>query len=149
MHRPPACAWTAGAAQWQRHLIASLFGFGLLASLGFGFSQGWGASTLLLAVSLLVCGTVAAIGRRGSASGQLRWDGEHWLWSGQIECAVTELTCAVDLQSLLLLRIRIERGDSHWLWLEGSGMDAGWRAMRRAVVASKAVERSANFNSLR
>lgn len=149
MHLPPACAWKAGTAQWQRRLIAGLLGFGLMVSLGFGFSQGWGASTLLLALILLGCGSVAAMGLRSSASGQLRWDGEHWHWSGSIDCAVTELFCVLDLQRLLLLHIRSEQGETRWLWLESRSMDAGWMAMRRAVVAAKAIEQSANFNSLR
>ena len=148
MHRPPACAWKAGVAQWQRRLLAFLVGLGLLDLLGFGLRQGWGPVTLLLFVILLVCGAAAVYGLRGNAIGQLRWDGENWHWSGQGDSAVTEISCVMDLQRLLLLRIRCDHGSSHWLWLESRTMDSGWRALRRAVVASKDIDGSAKSNSL-
>jgi hypothetical protein len=136
-------------APWQRRLLGALVLLGLLVSLGFGFGQGWGLTTLLLFLALLGCSAVAMLGLLGSATGQLRWDGEQWHWSGQYDAAVTDIRCILDLQRVLLLHIRCEQGARHWLWLESGAMDAGWLAVRRAVVAAQAAQQSAKFNSLR
>ncbi len=149
MHRPPAASWKAGPTQWQRRLLFCLIGLALIALLGFGSGQGWGASSLVLALSLLGCSAAAAWGLRGAPNGQLRWDGEHWHWSGAADCAVTELFCALDLQRVLLLHIACEQGPKQWLWLQSSHMDAGWLALRRAVVSSQVTARSVEFDSLR
>ena len=149
MHRPPACAWRVGSGHWQRSLLAALLLLGVLLALGFGVNQSWGLRTLWLLLALLGSAAVAAHGLRNRLHGQLRWDGEHWHWSGEEDCAVTDIHCALDWQRLLLLHIRCEQGGRHWLWLESPAMNPAWLALRRAVVVSQAQARSAKFNSLR
>ena len=148
MHLPPAASWKAGAAQWQRRLLGCLIALALIALLGFGSGQGWGARSLVLALSLLGCSVFAVWSLRGTASGKLRWDGAHWHWCGPADFAVTELFCVLDLQRLLLLYIRCEQGSTQWLWLHSRHMDADWLALRRAVVGSQATARSVEFDSL-
>jgi hypothetical protein len=150
MHLPPAAAWTAGAMGRWRRVVATLGLLGLLVLTGFGNSQGWGASTAWLSLTLVVCTAVSYLGLRRPATGQLRWDGEQWHWFGLAEHAVTQIGCAIDLQRLMLLWIRCDQGTVLWLWLENGTMDAQWLAFRRAVVASKTAPRpSAESDSLR
>ena len=148
MHRPPAAAWKAGSAQGQRRLVLALVLLGCGVWLGFGASQGWGRPSLVLGVSLVACSVLAAWSHRGTAQGQLRWDGEHWHWCAASDLAVVHLHCALDLQRLLLLHISCAQGPRLWLWLESRQMDARWLALRRAVVASRGLDRSAAFHSL-
>jgi hypothetical protein len=92
--------------------------------------------------------TVAFLALRRGAQGHLRWDGEHWHWSAGQDFGVTEVSRVLDLQYLLILRIRLDNGIKLWLWLESRGMGAAWMALRRAVVASQASSEAAAFNSL-
>jgi hypothetical protein len=74
--------------------------------------------------------------RRNAATGQLRWDGERWYWSGEPDRTVHAMSCILDLQSIMLLHLTCERRTGHWLWLEAGNKPERWKALRRAVVAS-------------
>jgi toxin CptA len=145
---PPAAAWIAGGAQWQRYLLLALCLLGTLVVTFFCLSQRWGPSCVLLLGLLLVSVTAAAVGLRRTASGQLRWDGEHWHWSGDRDYALSHLVCVIDLQRFLLLRIECSQGPSLWLWLQSPAMDVRWLALRRAVVAGPNTVRRVRVHSL-
>jgi toxin CptA len=148
MYGPPAAAWQAGEVQWLRRLLAALIGLAVLAVCFYSSSQGFGGATILLWALLLGSVATAVLGLNQRVKGQLRWDGEHWHWSGLQEHTVTDINCVLDLQRLLLLRIHCDQGPRLWLWLESSSMDAAWLALRRAVVASQAVPEPGPRNSL-
>jgi len=62
--------------------------------------------------------------------GELRWDGSAWHLSGR-GAALPDLSCALDLQVALLLRVS---GDpARWLWVERRRAPARWHALRCAV----------------
>jgi hypothetical protein len=70
----------------------------------------------------------------------LRWTGEHWIWFSPAYRRGTplkQLTCVLDLQRVLLLRVENAAGLSWWVWLEPPvGAAQGlWPAVRRAVRA--------------
>lgn len=148
MHRPPAAAWTAGAGRWQRGMLLALTAIAVLEAGFFAARTGWGPSAILLLAVMGGSLTVSFLALRSSAQGQLRWDGEHWHWSAEQDLGVTEVSCVLDLQHLLILRIHLDNGIKLWLWLESRRMDVGWMALRRAVVASQAPSEAAAFNSL-
>jgi hypothetical protein len=144
---PPAAAWKVDSARWQRRVLAALGLLGALVSLFFCLGQRWGTSSLLVLLWGL-CTAIAVMGLRKGATGHLRWDGERWHWSDTQDHAVTRLVCVIDLQRLLLLRVDCEQGPSRWLWLQSPTMDAPWRALRRAVVASQNALRRPQPRSL-
>jgi toxin CptA len=136
MHLPPAASWAVGSAPWQRGLLAALGLLGLGTVGYFCLQQPWGASSLFLVVVLCACCAGAAMGLYRAPTGQLRWDGERWHWTGAPDHAVTHLACVLDLQRCLLLRVHCTQGPVFWLWLQSHAMDARWLALRRAVVGS-------------
>ena len=69
----------------------------------------------------------------GSAA-RLRFDGQHWSLSGAASRPVVEATVALDLQSLLLVRLR-GAGASQWYWVERRADPARWLDLRRALYA--------------
>ena len=86
---------------------------------------------------LLVSALVLAVAQRNIPKGQLRWDGRQWHWSGAPDRMVLSMDCVLDLQSVVLLHIRCNQGKSHWLWLEAGDKPKHWKALRRAIVASR------------
>jgi len=148
MHGPPAAAWKSGAAKRPGWILAALLGIATLALFFFIARQGFGPASLLLLALLPISGVTAWSGLRHSAVGHLRWDGAQWHWAGRHEYHVTDVTCLLDLQQVLLLRLRCEDGPGMWLWLESNRMDAAWLAMRRAVVAGAPASGSNADNSL-
>jgi toxin CptA len=150
MHLPPAAAWTAGATRWQRGVVAILALLGLLIAYSFGAKQGWAASTAWLSLILVACTVFSTLGLRQPVTGQLRWDGEQWHWSGLAEHTVTKIRCVLDLQRLLLLQVHCDQGASLWLWMECSTRDAAWMAFRRALVSSRnGISQSVDLGTLR
>ena len=136
MHLPPAAAWKVDSARWQRRMLCALGLAGALVSAFFCLNQRWGVSTVVLLAALAACSALATAGLWWPMQGHLRWDGEHWHWSDEEDRVVTHLSCVVDLQRFMLLRIACAQAPSLWLWLESPAMDARWLALRRAIVAS-------------
>jgi hypothetical protein len=139
MHRPPAVAWDLGPTLWQNRILTGLALLASLVSLGFLVEQGWGLSSFILLVALLVGCLLAAMARHNAHQGQLRWDGEQWHWIGAQGVALRTMVCMVDLQVTLLLQVTSDQGKRHWFWLDSGDKPAQWRAMRRAIVASTSV----------
>ena len=136
MHRPPAVLWDLGPSRWKRRALGGLILLAVLVWVGFLRMQGWGVSSAVLLATLLAGTLTAAIGRSGSAEGQLSWDGEQWHWLTDRDLLLQTMVCVLDLQVMMLLRVGVEGGKSHWFWLDSSDMNASWKALRRAIVAS-------------
>jgi len=138
MHRAPSVSWDVRPAAWRFYLLALLVVCaGLVVSLYLVF-QPWGiraAALLLVFLGTALCATMA---QRKAHAGMLRWDGEHWYWSCFDDQVVDHVTCVLDLQRLVLLRIQGTTGKVHWLWLQSLQMDSRWLAFRRAVISSQA-----------
>ena len=139
MHRPPAVAWDLSPTQWQMRVLAALTLLAMLVWVGFIAEQGWGLSSFIVLVALLVGVWLVAMARRKALRGQLRWDGEQWYWTGLQDRAVRAMACILDLQVVMLLQITFDQGKSHWIWLESGYKPAQWKALRRAIVASTGV----------
>lgn len=133
MHRPPAVSWEVAAASWP---IRALAGTALVAAallVAFAVKQGWNTTSLSLLLLLPVTVWVAFRGVRRTPKGSLHWDGERWHWAGENTTTVSALVCALDLQNLVLLQVRVAKGTTLWLWLQKGGHIARWLALRRAL----------------
>ncbi len=137
MQGPPSVSFPVGRSKWHIGTIAVA---GLPALLG---------CTLLLtqiptdrAALALLCLSVllgfAIFEWLRTEQGMLRWDGQHWLWTGFGDVSVDQLVPLFDLQSVLLVRVRSDKGKVVWLWLEAKPDALHWRAIRRAVYAQGA-----------
>jgi toxin CptA len=139
MHRAPAVNFTVKRSRWQARLIACL---GLLAlAILAVFAQGQAVldvRTGVVALAILVTCSLAFLGWRQSPQGSLRWDGQHWHWSGFPDNTVCRLGLLMDLQSVVVVTLKAETQSSISLWLETTCGDANWKALRRAIVSSQA-----------
>jgi len=72
--------------------------------------------------------------------GWLEWSGVEWALrtaAGPPCIYSTEsISVALDLQAVLLLRIRPMSGGRCWLWIERTQAPSAWRPLRRAIQAS-------------
>ena len=139
MDLPPAITWDVRPVRWHALVLAALALCACLVFIGLCVFQGWGASSLVLLLALLVSVLMAVTGLLRAASGQLSWDGARWHWWGAQKAAVLDLACVLDLQNQMLLQIRLEQGTRLCLWLERQGDGVAWSALRRAIVASADV----------
>ena len=149
MYRAPAVSWSVGQAAWRFHFLALWVACGGLVVALFLVLQPWGiraAALLLVYLASVLC---AAMAQRKTCTGVLRWDGEHWYWSGFEDQVVSHATCVLDLQRLVLLRIQGTTDKVHWLWLQSLAMDSRWLAFRRAVVSGPASNGQDAAESLR
>lgn len=135
MHRPPAVSIQVERSRWHLGFILTC---SLLCALNLAFwMQVQNSNPSRFFVFALV-GIALALALRvwwSTPTGRLGWDGESWFWSGVGDVALKHLSMVVDLQRLVLVRIRGEDGLSTWLWLETRRFDTRWFAVRRALVA--------------
>lgn len=102
---------------------------------------------LLSSAAVVLTGLFAAHGWLGSPTGHLSWDGQFWRWQSQHYTgggAALALEVALDLRSVLWLRLENSDGAALWLWAEKSASPHSWRDLRRAVycVARSGVQAS-------
>lgn len=92
----------------------------------------WGLASLLLA------GGSAVQGWRRLPQGQLSWNDQGWTWLSPAYpggAAVTEVQTVLDLQRLMLLRMR-NPADAHWMvWADAATDPGRWLEFRRALKA--------------
>jgi hypothetical protein len=134
MHRPPAVSHSVARSKWHASLLAVVW----LATLGplgyFSHTQSSLSIAGALAGLWLIGGGAALRAWRNSAKGLLQWDGEYWHWICDGQAQQCHVGIVWDFQRLLLVRIVIADGPSHWMWLESGRSDRQWDALRRALV---------------
>jgi hypothetical protein len=140
MHRAPAVNFPVKRARWQFGLVVCLSLLSLAALVAFT----WAQTTVDLrsgglALLILVTSGSALMGWRRSPQGRLRWDGEHWRWSGFQDSPACRLVVVMDFQSVVVVKVTTEARAPIYLWLEQTPGDTSWRPLRRAIVSSEAT----------
>jgi hypothetical protein len=125
-------------ARWQSWALSALLLIATLVWAGFLAKQGFGTATFLILVALLASALMALVARQNTSKGLLSWDGEQWQWSGAPDGPLRSMSCALDLQKVMLLQVTCDQGKRHWLWLEAFDKPILWTALRRAIVVSTA-----------
>lgn len=145
MHRAPAVNFTVKRSRWQARLIVCLGLMAVVALAVFGWEQaGVDARFGILAFSTVLAGSTACVGWRRSPQGSLRWDGQHWYWSGFAKDTACRLELVMDFQSVVLVSIRAEAQALAFLWLEAAPDATNWKPLRRAIVSSQAASGGKN-----
>lgn len=140
MHRAPAVNFAVKRSRWQARLIVFLGLAALVVLAVFVWDQA--AVDIrpgILAFSTVLAGSMAVLGWRRSPEGSLRWDGEHWYWSGFEKTAVCRVKLLMDFQSVMVVTVTAEAQAPVFLWLEAPPDTANWKPLRRAIVSSQAA----------
>jgi len=137
MHRAPAVSFSAGRSRWHLGCVGVLSVASLVTALAFvlNATNGGCRDAAVLGAALLAP-LLAIRGWQKSPSGQLRWDGQQWHWSGFAERQACSLSLLVDLQRVVLVRLTGEDQPILWLWLEAAPGNIHWMPLRRAIVSS-------------
>jgi len=161
MHKAPSVEYPVGLCAFERHVHTLLALLWLL-----GVQGGWwlanGSASLpgawWLSMVLGVAGWLMVRWRsRQPVAGVLSWVAEHdsvrrtgrpepdddggrWVWSGgpwRHGTPLVDVEWALDLQSVVLLRVRNDTGHRWWVWGERWLAPALWDDLRRALVADQ------------
>ncbi len=140
MHRAPAVNYAVTPSRWQARLIVCL---GLAAFFILGVFV-WDLAMVdvrpgILAFSTVLAVSTAFLGWRRSPQGSLRWDGEHWYWSGFEKTALCRVKLLMDFQSVMVVTITAEAQAPVILWLEATPEATNWKPLRRAIVSIQAA----------
>jgi toxin CptA len=136
MHSAPSVNYPVGRSRYARRLLVSVWALGVgcvtLASLQAG---GLDWRQAVLALSAIVAGAAAWTGMLQSAApGELDFDGRHWSISGgSTPLRTARASVALDLQSLILVRLDEPTRPRRWVWVDRQAMPARWRDLRRAL----------------
>jgi toxin CptA len=137
MHSAPSVSYPVGRSRGAARILIAAWALGACCagvSCYFFDAPGW--RQVLLVLSVLFSGGAAALALRSDGVAELRFDGRHWTLAGaQAGRAVLAARAAValDLQSLLLIRLAEPGRAVRWVWAEHSAMPERWRDLRRAV----------------
>ena len=134
MHSAPAVIYPVGRSRFQGWLLGLLGLGGAIAGLLWRYqSEPAGWRQWLFALTLICACALAADAWRRSPRGSLRWDGQAWSWTSVDRSACGVLAVHLDLQSLLLLSLRLDCGARIWFWPQRGTEVTAWNALRRAV----------------
>ena len=97
----------------------------------------FGNAQFLFFAALAVVLALACHAWRNTETGQLAWGGESWVWATTHHATTGSMAVHLDVQFLMVLTLKDDRGRFVWLWAERAADPAGWRALRRALYADK------------
>ena len=140
MHRAPAVSFLTARSRWHLRFVLVLVTSTGLTLLGFALGQPQSQQQLLIIGCVwLASACLALIDWRRSPVGCLRWDRQHWHWSGWSDTAACRLILRMDWQSGMLVTLQRDGDRSLWLWLDVKSDFAQWNALRRAVFSSQSI----------
>jgi hypothetical protein len=137
MHSAPSVTCPVGRSRGATRILLILWALGACcagASCYLLDSAGW--RHLLLVLSVVFSGVAAGFSLRRDGAGVLHFDGIHWSLTGADPTRVVRaarVVVALDLQSLLLIRLTEAGRARRWVWLEQRAVPERWRDVRRAV----------------
>ena len=138
MHRAPAVSISTASSRWHLRCIVALLFVGIVALASFLIFQPqahWQTAQIVAVVALAAVIALTAWAKVPKTS--LRWDGQHWYWSGFSDSVACQLTLRLDWGDGLLVLLRSNSGQRAWVWLESSADAVAWCALRRAIVSSQ------------
>ena len=138
MHRAPAVSLSTVRSRWHLRFIVALFVSEVATLVAHSLAQPQSeVQAIVVAGAMLFFPLVALMGWYQSVPGHLRWNGQHWRWSGFGDQAVCALALRLDWQRGLLVLLRCKGQRSVWLWLDACEDTYQWNAFRRALVSSQ------------
>jgi hypothetical protein len=137
MHSAPAVGLSVVRSRW--HLGVAILGssLGLWALVALIFQASFGAKSILIFASWVLCTWAALVGWTRSPTGLLQWDGQHWNWSHHEQMLVCRAGILLDFQTMILVRLYPENGDHFCIWLDAKAHAQKWIALRRALISGR------------
>ncbi|RYF72076.1 MAG: hypothetical protein EOO22_11475 [Comamonadaceae bacterium] len=134
MHSAPSVSFPVGRSRDAGRLLLAIWIAGAATVVVSGFVMGsFGWRSALPAACGLFAGALAYGAHRRSGDGCLHFDGHGWNLTGVRSVPTAHVSPALDLQSLMLVRMTVAGRHARWLWLERRSDPARWLALRRAV----------------
>ena len=136
MHSAPSVSYPVGRSRDAARLLWVVWTAGACCACAASYqfdSVGWRHPVLAMAVIVPALALHRALS--GALVEDLRFDGQHWSLSGARARPVVDVAVALDLQSLLLVRLQGAGTRSQWRWLERNTDPAHWNDVRRALYA--------------
>ena len=133
MYSAPSVSYPVGRSRDAARLLWTIWAAGACCAGAASYqfdSIGWRQGLLLACVALA---GFAVRRMLASPPAVLAFDGQHWSLSGAASLASVDI--AIDLQSLLLVRLTVAAGASQWRWLERRADPSRWQDLRRALYA--------------
>ena len=134
MHGAPSVSFPVGRSRFAGHLLMIIWtaGAGCAGVVCYqSQSTGWRNAVLLAAV--VVVGAAAGLAWQRERGGELHFDGQNWRFAGAGPVDAARLQPALDLQSLMLVRLAAPGQRPRWCWLECRSAPHRWLDLRRAV----------------
>lgn len=143
MHNAPAVSFSVGRSRFHGLLLAWLI------VTGGGVLILWSEQVNTLGLRQLGACVLWLIGAGLALQhwwqipvGALEWDSRGWIWTCNNQSLAVDLDAALDSQNALLLCLQAPGGQRIWLWPERRMAPMHWPDFRRAVFATKPLDRT-------
>ncbi|MBW8716328.1 MAG: hypothetical protein JF629_11105 [Variovorax paradoxus] len=137
MYSAPSVTYPVGRSRGATRILIATWALGACcAGLSCFLIDSVGWRQLLLVLSVLFSGVAAGLGLRSDGAAVLHFDGLCWSLTGADRgraVHAARAAVALDLQSLLLVRLTQPGRAGRWIWIEQRAMPERWRDVRRAV----------------
>ena len=135
MHNAPSVTYPVRPSGRAWLLLAVLWALGASSVAAWCFqADSLGARQVIGLVTLSVTACFVGLAGLRAPHGNLHWDGQYWSFDGADPVRTAQATVYLDFQSLLLLRLKVDRS-IRWLWLDQATNPMQWCAVRRALFA--------------
>ena len=135
MHSAPSVIYPVGRSRNAGRLLLALWAVGVCTVLSASIQStrvDWRVGVLLLCAIVATIAACVGIFRTESRA-NLIFDGQSWSMSGGMEVPTAQAAVMLDLQRLLLVRVKEPLGAARWIWLDRNAMPHLWRDLRRAL----------------
>jgi toxin CptA len=138
MHSAPSVNFPVGRSRNAERLLFGLWAVGVCcaatACWRFDGVDDWRQGVLMLSVAATGVFIWIQGVRKAGVAANLNFDGQHWsLREPSAASGTARASVALDLQSLMLIRLTIPGRAQRWIWLERRAMPERWRDVRRAL----------------
>ncbi|RZL67732.1 MAG: hypothetical protein EOP77_03735 [Variovorax sp.] len=136
MHSAPSVIYPVGRSRDAARILWTVWAAGACCACvaSYQFDRfDWRHVGLVLAVVLPAVALHRTLS--GVLAATLRFDGQHWSLSGAHARPIVDIAVALDLQSLLLVRLQGAGIHCRWRWLERRSDPGRWNDLRRALYA--------------
>jgi len=137
MHSAPSVNYPVGRSRNAQRLLFGLWAVGACCAAAACWrfdGVDWRQGVLMLSVAATGAFAWTAGIRKAGAAESLNFDGQHWsLREPFAGSGTARASVALDLQSLVLVRLAVPGRAQRWIWLEQQAMPERWRDVRRAL----------------
>ncbi|MFM2036964.1 MAG: hypothetical protein RL459_2229 [Pseudomonadota bacterium] len=132
----PSVSYPVGRSRFYPTVLCALWLFSVVIAVTWFLQSGrlvWAQGAM--AGLLILLGVLFWREGRHQTKASLQWNGQEWVWIGEGEEPISQVSVTFDFQNVMLLTVDSQSGRRRWVWVQGTVSPRLWLPLRRALTA--------------